>query len=87
MKNHKVLSLLPRFAAFLFGVVLALSIFLPRAWMARAEADESQCPPPPNCAFFTCYKPLAGASECKFIALENGAQCHVGGECSPPEGD
>ena len=26
MKNHKVLSLLPRFAAFLFGVVLALSI-------------------------------------------------------------
>lgn len=72
---------------FVLGVGIALVFLLPSGLGAKVEADESQCPPPPNCAFFTCYKPIAGPAECKFIALENGAQCHVGGACSPPEGD
>ncbi len=66
------------------GILLALAIFLPVGIAQKASANlpgggGGWCPPPAGCANFGCMNNV-----CKFIAQENGASCHVGGDCSSP---
>lgn len=80
--NSNLRSKLSPIMPFVIGIILAIVMFSTFDFENRAIAEEKWCPPPPGCANFGCFEPLTGGNICKFIAQQNGAECHVGGDCS-----
>jgi len=73
-------------AAAFTGAVLALVVLVITATLftksARAEEGEWTCPPPPaGCGFLTCFHNGTGGHVCKYMAIENGANCSASPDC------
>jgi hypothetical protein len=68
------------------GAVLALAVmFTANIVTKKVRADEGgewTCPPAPaGCAFDRCFHNGTGGHECKYIAIENGANCSSSSAC------
>lgn len=64
------------------GIVLGLAMFLSFGYAQPAVADDWCFSPPEGCVTLSCYTNGAGAKSCKYVAVVNGASCHVGGSCT-----
>ena len=64
------------------GAMLALTVMFTITLSTQTVRAEWVCPPPPeNCGFLQCFHRLNGAHDCKYMAIENGADCSATPPC------